>query len=294
MSKLGMLGMAWVVLGGFASSARAGDCTEDGDCREGQYCEFGQPAVAVPCADDECPQVDASLPPDGYCMWRPIACEKGADCPEGLECDLSSETKCSSADASCDATAVAGRCDYDEVHCETDADCLDRWECLVSTHEVCSASTCAGSGCDGGIEKHCETSEDRICFPKRVDCTTDADCDGDYRCVMFPEDGLDEDSPAQWQGATKVCMPEGLALLFEGKLQRGGVTSAGRTDSDGTGGGSKSATTSSDAESAAASGGDESSDDGCSVTSIGASKRSPAPAWLLLLGFFVWRRSRAS
>jgi hypothetical protein len=258
---------------GLVTNAVAQDCTANTDCAEGQVCELdGDPGANIPCAEGaDCPAapVDAGVP-TGYCTWPPMLCAADADCLEGLTCELN-DAPCAPGET-CEA-ATQGECERDEIDCATDADCAEHWECLATTSERCETSVCVeGQDC-GAAQNSCTTEESRQCFPKRVDCESDADCEGEWRCVMFPPNGADEDAPAEWQGATMVCMPEGLALELESEV--GSASGSDGSGSDGSGsesvGSNDSAGNGSTSDSSKSETANPSSDnaDGCSVAHVG-------------------------
>lgn len=278
----------------------AQDCDDESDCAEGQICrQVSVGSVAVPFAPDAGSiEVDAGPPPEseGYCRWPEITCADNGDCPEGLTCDLPN-SPCLADAGDCNEDEP-GECEYDEIDCEKDTDCAERWECLVTVSEICSTSHCAGEGCGDASAPMCETEESRRCFPKRVDCASDGSCEGDWRCVMFPEDtASDEDTPAQWKGATKVCLPEGIARMVEGELSGRSSASGeassggakGQSETDATGDAPGSGNAADDSGSAA-------DDSGCTVANVGAPATSGAWALgalgALALGLVAVRRRR--
>jgi MYXO-CTERM domain-containing protein len=70
------------------------------------------------------------------------------------------------------------------------------------------------------ITPECEAVIEKICFPKRVDCTNDTVCAADETCTDFSEM---YSSPSWWEdGETAIaCMPEGLVMAFQGHTSRG-------------------------------------------------------------------------
>jgi MYXO-CTERM domain-containing protein len=136
----------------------------------------------------------------------------------------------------CDDQPSEGECVLSLTECTKDAQC--------DAPEVCTAlgvtSECSGSGsaspsCAPGSdcpapppppEEQCTETTHSFCFPQRHDCSGGEKCPADTRCVKLPEDSLDHPPPG-WEGVSALCLPEGWALVIEGRAE----TDGGGTDS---------------------------------------------------------------
>ena len=307
-TALGLIGLTWLLASGLAA---AQECDTDEDCPQWQVCD-PPPTASAGCAPEPC---DAGAPPEpqpGSCEPGEIACDSDADCPEGLTCgeQRSISVACTSPDPDSGPDAgivctdedveVERSCVFDTSECETDADCTqDGFACLQTqaTGVQCSQSQSAcpeGEKCPPPEEPVCEeTSSESVtyCFPDRVDCTSNGDCADDWRCVELPEDAMDK-APMAWQGATDICLPEGLALALDGTIRVGSTTQVKSKSADGAGlsGGSKQ----SGAESgnAGESGDDSSSGGSSSGCAIGAREAGTTLPLALLATLALLRRRR--
>jgi hypothetical protein len=300
-----------------SAHARGESCAEDADCASSERCEKGDSAVdcvATPPGSGEgdsdgegadrspgagCGEAPAE-PQLGSCEPAPIECEAHADCPEGLVCRKSEgDGDCTASseggEAKCTSEPEPGRCVYEAEPCDGTCD-DDRYACLaIGEVGECSAqpgAPCPNNGeCPPPPEPVCTQEERRYCFPARVDCATDADCDGGWQCVALSEDAKD-DAPEGWEGADRLCLPEGLALAIEGKVDVGGGTSESSQDSTA---GEERPAKSGDDNTAPEDGqpggpvGTADSSDGCAVAEPGARAGSALP-WLALLGLGLTRR----
>lgn len=66
----------------------------------------------------------------------------------------------------------------------------------------------------------------------RDDCTDSSECEDDWRCTMLPEGALSH-PPAGWEGATKLCVPEGIALALEGRVELSSRATVSSSEADG-------------------------------------------------------------
>lgn len=248
--------LIWLYLG---SGARAQSCVTDADCAQGEYCVRAPSSPASCAGDPGCPtpapaagscekdtrcRTDADCPmgvkcakemsapdcpPDagdcsaqqietGQCKPQPIACKSAADCPEPLSCETRR------------ASNAKQTCEYVPVTCASNKDCGANYACTV----VATSSNCSGSGttcapgsmnCSQPSEPVCTHEEHKACFPKRMDCTSDATCPRRWRCAALPKDAQ-KNPPAGWTDATKACFPEGIALALMGLVEVGGASSA--------------------------------------------------------------------
>jgi hypothetical protein len=229
-------------------------CSEDGDCPNGFGCDLGgggQVSPACP-GDGECPEPEPTPEPEGRCEPQPIVCEDDAGCPTGLTCveddgGSSSSGVCeSNADGTenCEETPepepepAKRACGYALMECEQDSDCTQAGYACITTQGVshCSSGPCSADGqCPDEV---CESSEVRLCFPERVDCTDDSDCDEGWLCFMLTDDQLD--SPVEsYEGATDVCWPEGIVLAITEQIELADVDAEGgdgRSAAEGEGG----------------------------------------------------------
>ncbi len=232
---------------GLATDVQAQQCRSDTDCEQGFGCRKDDSAsdcAVPPSLPGEDPKVPAGCGASpmqaefGECEPLPIACEADADCPGGLACrksDGDSEACAASPggdpapECMADRPApIEGRCVYVPVQCTSDRDCDASDACTDLEGESTCSSTpgvaCTGMNCPPPPEPVCTRVERRYCFPRRVDCTTNAECGADRRCVALPEE-IQEDAPEAWQGATRLCLEEGIALLVEGRIEASGSVS---------------------------------------------------------------------
>ncbi|MGD8863228.1 MAG: hypothetical protein PVI30_24655 [Myxococcales bacterium] len=295
-----------------AQLAQAQACETDADCPEGMGCELAPVAAfdcrpGVPC--------DAGAPePTGECEPQPLDCETDADCPEGLTCEEQSGSgavACAVPAPGTDGEVICEepeptdperQCAFERADCETDADCTaPGFECLVVEEGGGVSCSGTGSACAPGEdcpppEEQCEvapTQTERYCFPERRDCVVDSECAGTWRCTDLPE-GAQRNPPAGWEGATRVCLPEGLALALTGQLEVGGSDSASVSSSADRAG----AAAETKAAPAPAPGDGNGDGDGgglCALTTpsaAGAGRGAPAGIVLLALAALRVRRSR--
>lgn len=227
-----------------------------------------------------------------------IACESTADCPLALVCEATRVVEsCATAPAGNDVPASDAGCTIEEEPIEAPSCVYAPVSCTVATgceggltcQPLGRVSECHSSP-DPGVEPVCTERTESFCFPQRDDCAESSECDDGWRCAMLPE-SASNDPPAGWEGATKICVPEGIALFLEGRIKI-----------------SRTATSSSSSEDRAASanvGGDIPADDGpventsaCSaiaaLPAFGPARHSGVPALMLLvLGSLVRRRGQA-
>jgi hypothetical protein len=153
----------------------------------------------------------------------PIACASTADCPLALVCETTRiVASCSAAPAGDDVPASDAGCISEEEPIAAPScvyapmPCMDDTECAAgnSCQALGSESECNSAG---GVPV-CTEREVSFCFPVREDCSDSSDCDEDWRCAMLPEGALN-DPPVGWEGATKICVPEGIALFLEGRIE---------------------------------------------------------------------------
>jgi hypothetical protein len=191
-------------------------------------------------------------------------------------------------------------CSYDPTSCETDADCeRDGYVCIEGE----GARECSGSGsaCAAGeecppVEVECSEPEIiRYCFPGRVDCSDDGECAEGWRCVELPEDARDN-PPPEWEGASQVCLPEGLARAIEGTIALGdsdfkaGSGSAEASGARGDALGEEDSAGAPAQDSAASGGGDDS---GCAAAGSARGQSSTALVLLAVSWLFTRRRGAA-
>ena len=278
-------------------------CATDDDCPDGMGCDHA-PMVAAPCAAGAaCATPDAGAGGTGTCEPRPIDCATDDDCPTGLTCLEDTESggvsTCSSSrdgGVSCEptvepVTTTTRACGFQNEVCETDDDCTQAgFACITSQGET----SCSGSdpGCAQGQEcpppppTQCETSTTKTCFPARVDCTQDSDCEAHWVCFTLPPDAQDG-APAEFVGATDVCMPEGLALAIDGAIELARSSGVGRSEADaasGAGTDHESGAPTSGSKATSAAGTDGGS---CMVSAPGHGRARAASQALMLLGACV-------
>lgn len=209
------------------------ECMNDDDCPEGFECEKGASAPGCDPSGGPCGDAGVRIEDTGTCHAVPILCEADADCPEGLVCEEGGGTgACTSSrdgGTHCEPLKPAEKeCEYQPVECKSDDDCEPDFACTVfGTIEECSGggSVCPdGEECPAPEPDRCTSRDIKVCFPERVDCTNDGDCAGDWRCVEVPENARGDDAPSGWEDATEVCLPEGLALVYEGRVKGGGLS----------------------------------------------------------------------
>jgi len=220
------------------SPARA-QCTTDADCPAGMGCELDTPTSGGGTADCRVgdagclePEPTPAPTPQGQCQPQPIACKDDGDCPTGLTCvEEDQGDSASSCTSSADGGVVCEEppapepatraCGFALVGCQDDSDCTqDGYVCTVTeTKADCSDVPCSADGvCPEPAAADCTPSEYRVCFPARVDCSDDSECDDGWTCYALPDD-LQKDAPAGYEGATDVCFPEGVALAIDGQIE---------------------------------------------------------------------------
>jgi hypothetical protein len=277
------LAAAWVG----ANPVAAQVCTSDADCEDGFACEKGASTPGCDPSGGPCADAGVTIAEMGYCEPKPIVCETALDCPEGLACESGGDTgTCTSSrdgGTTCEPDEPSAKqCVYAPTECTSDDDCDADYACTVlATTQECSGGgpACApGESCPDPTPDMCTTRELKSCFPKRVDCRVDGDCNGDWNCVEIPEDARGEDAPAGWQDATAVCFPEGLALVAQGRVEGGGTFAP----NDGASGGGE--PTRDETEKSSGDGGI------CSATKTGA--RPSLPGAFVVLGAMVGLAAR--
>jgi hypothetical protein len=170
----------------------------------------------------------------------PIACESTADCPLALECETTRIVEsCPTApagdqappsDAGCtieEEPIESPSCVYAPVRCTDEADCASGLTCQA----LGRVSECNSSPEPAG-EPVCIDRWESYCFPMRDDCTDSSECDEGWRCTMLPEGALSH-PPAGWEGATKLCVPEGIALVLEGRVELSSRATISSAEADG-------------------------------------------------------------
>ncbi len=230
---------AVVALGWFGAPVSAQECETDEDCPDWMACEPGGMATADCRPGEAC---DAGAPEvlPGECRPQEIECETDADCPAGLYCEeqRAGEVACTAPAPGADASVACepeqpappvSVCTFEPAECETDADCeQEGFGCLEV--EQGGGESCTGGGPICEPDTECPEPEVvcvqepssiiRYCFPERVDCTEDSECAADWVCGALYEKAQDH-PPTGWEGATTVCLPEGLALIFSGQIRAG-------------------------------------------------------------------------
>jgi len=112
----------------------------------------------------------------------------------------------------------SAQCGFREQECTTNDECAGGYECAT----VYQGSGCTGSGgcssdgdCEPVAPPVCEDFYGHLCYPKKTDCVTDAECTEGWKCVEFTnaEGGLA--TPEWWKTseAVKSCVPAGFAVL---------------------------------------------------------------------------------
>jgi hypothetical protein len=299
-----------------ASVGQAQACETDADCPEGMGCDLA-PAPAFDCRPGE--PCDAGVAtPTGECEPRPLSCQTDADCPEGLTCVEESggdgSVGCTAPAPGTDGEVVCDEpapsepvreCAFDPVDCETDADCsAPGFECL--SVEEGGGVSCSGSAPACAPGEDCPPPEEECveeptitvsyCFPVRQDCVVDSECRGTWQCTDLP-DGAQRGAPEGWEDATRVCLPEGLALALAGAADFDDgdlgtrTTGADRADAFEQGGAVLPGATGG----ADANAGDGEGDGLCAITTASrAGSGRGAPAGLVLLAVAaLWARRRA-
>lgn len=252
MARVWLTGGAALLALALGSQARAQQCTSDADCDDGYACDLG-PVGMQDCSRPDPSAPDAGscdptpLPRSGECEPRKMTCDTDADCVKGLTCVHHEDSSaCASPPALPDGGAPEtpdcgapepspGECAYVLVECQKDSDCDDGLECApVSKTTECEGSS-SGSVCMPGQPctppeqmETCTETTHSYCFPPRVDCTRDDDCEDGARCVVLPDDAK-KDPPPGWQGANALCFPEAFALALEKRVDFEG---AGGTKSE--------------------------------------------------------------
>jgi MYXO-CTERM domain-containing protein len=247
--------------------AGPGSCSQDADCGEGYICKIGREYANsdMPCsADGSCPEPQP-VEETGECKPVPIACETDNDCPSPTTCQSDTDNICTLKDGKSVCTEQeVRRCFYKLVTCGSDDDCDAGYECaVVGTSSECKSSgpsaapaPCPeGEVCDADAgsaqqseDAGCETIQEQTCFPKRVDCKTDSDCDNGWKCLDFSETLAMRDDykdgeyagPPWWQQGDETkavaCMPEGLIAFFNGHINsessEGGNSSVSGSDKE--------------------------------------------------------------
>jgi hypothetical protein len=165
-------------------------------------------------------------------------------------------------------------CVYVLVECTDDSQCGRGLSCQALGSEGECNSSSAGTTCTERTTSYC--------FPIRRDCETASDCEGTWRCAALPEYAR-QNPPPGWEGATALCLPEGIALYIEGRVE---VETESSSDADSAGRGNAEASGADDdgAASRDASG-------GCSVSAASSRSRElPFGASCFTLLSFALRR----
>ena len=229
----------------------------------------------------------------------PIACESTADCPLALECETtrivescptsSGSDPVPASDAGCtteEEPIESPSCVYAPVSCTDETDCATGLTCQA----IGRVSECTSSPDPAG-EPTCVDRWESFCFPMREDCTDSSGCDEDWRCTMLPEGALSHPPPG-WEGATKLCVPEGIALVLEGRVELSSRATISSAD------GERRAATANDGGAVSDHDGPVKNTSVCSATAalpaFGSGHHFGAQALVLLaLGVLVRRRRRA-
>ncbi len=247
---------------GFCEDA-TGRCQDDSDCEENFSCRknaMGISMVGCAAGEDCADQKPVELTPTyGRCRAEPIVCEDDSDCPSPLYCESPDMGECSissDGESSCPEEMVK-ICSYQPVECDTDDDCESGYECVeAGTDEECSPAdadvpiddpgerpvpdeACVGEDCPVPAEPEpmpeieCTTRTINICFPARVDCQDDDDCQEGESCFDFSGT---VDAPDFWDDDEEamVCLPDGWVAIFNGHVrgQGGGDLSGQRENED--------------------------------------------------------------
>lgn len=287
-------------------------CMQDADCGSDFRCEYRDDEA---CVDRPGQPPDCTPPQEGQCEPVPITCELDDDCPFPLRCETTRTVEeCSAAPASgSDAAAGAGgctrmevaldepRCVFDLVACTQDTDCDADLPCQpIGRQEDCSSAepSCAPGEPCAQQPPVCTERVLSYCFPRRNDCDDDGDCGAGWQCTELQQDAQ-EHPPPGWEGATRVCLPEGIALYLAGRVEAG--ASGGDSSDEAASGRADSASGGSEAQGAAAASADEEPSTGgaCSahrgVRAQGQSvdgRASAAALLALTLAFVRLRRRR--
>ena len=272
------------------------ECMDDGDCAADFQCLKG---ASTPGCDPSAGACDAGIKVEeyGYCEPRPIVCDSDADCPEGLRCEESGDTgNCASSrdgGTVCEPPQpIEQHCSYAPEQCTSDTDCAADFACTVlATIEECSGGGVAcpdGEECPEPMPDTCTTREEKYCFPDRKDCEGDDDCAASWRCTPIPPEARGDRAPSGWEDATAACLPEGLALAAEGRVE-GKSVFEGHGSSGGADGGAY--------EGSAATGDDARGSGGggaCSTHAPGSARFAFAEALALLGAVIGLTRRRAA
>jgi hypothetical protein len=178
----------------FAPSAQAfSSCKADADCAAGFFCEL-VPAPSVGCASpdgqpNECPEPGPAPAVEGYCREKPIECKADADCPAYLAC-----VEAGGGDVTCSAPA-----------CPPGGDCPE---------PVCE-------------EPKKDPNAPKLCAPKMIECTSDAQCPQDFACnielgvacpaiACDPTDANCKQPECDQSAAKKLCGPKMIDCKADG------------------------------------------------------------------------------
>lgn len=213
-------------------------CPDNQTCnRETGECEPLQQACTV----GSCPSGEVCDPSSGQCQPELPTCADGESCPEGLECNVETETceanpgctpgECASPAEECNPGTE--RCE--PTTCEVDSDCpagficgdeVCRAGCRAATNRCPPDRFCSSQSPDeiGQCVPECRTNQScphgqicveqdglRTCQPEGP-CSEDTDCRDDEvcinaRCVAPPcADDSDCSEPRRCQTATGLCV----------------------------------------------------------------------------------------
>ncbi len=80
---------------------------------------------------------------------------------------------------------IADHCHWEQVACVDDSDCAEGYDgTLYRIMDFPIEGDCVEMGtCEDVGER--ESQEQRLCFPKRIDCSSDQDCPTEWSCTDF-------------------------------------------------------------------------------------------------------------
>ncbi len=284
-------------------------CQGDSDCPEPTACDDGQCVFRfVSCgSDDECSDRYACTTiRSGLCSVDPEANQLPGDAamgdPGGVGDGAPSDpaTDVSSEDpGSADSGEPAEQADpADPPNDLAPADEVDpRGDPPPASDADVASAQPAKSKSDGDtVAETCDSPKFQACLPRPTPCESDADCDDDWRCVEVPDARIED-----WDGVDTACLPEGMIGVFEGRVEidqstlpddlTGDSDTSGQAVSEedgveldpiGDGNGD-------DSPLGTQGGSEGKAEGGCSV---GETRRSSSPTWLLLglVGWVALRR----
>jgi hypothetical protein len=191
------------------------------------------------CGRDSFCNLTAEQKNSGKCTSGEVACENDDQCPDGLSCE-------------------AGKCALVVQRCKTDGECARDHRCVDMT--PCDA--------EGGSDE-CESGDDKLCYPTRIECEADEECPDGWNCVAAASEGADRGSSA--------CFPRGFALALKGHATIApDRTSDEQQASDGSGTASQA-----NAESSS-----------CSISAVGSNANRSALLVSIVAGALLFHRSR--